>query len=124
MYTTVNGVIVVTPHQDATYLACLPQRVVGLWLALEDATVDNSCLWFIPGSHKGLLSVYELSTLLIVTENTQIAVSEQFPSYMFTFAFYFHFALFPHFILVLSTCQSVFVPLKALLFPVQKFTLT
>jgi len=76
---TVNGMFVVTPHQDATYLACQPLRVVGLWLALEDATVDNSCLWFIPGSHKGLLLVYELMTMLIVTENTQIAVSEQFP---------------------------------------------
>lgn len=42
----------VIPHQDSSYLACKPQRLVGLWLALEDATVDNGCLWFIPGSHK------------------------------------------------------------------------
>ncbi|EHA99941.1 Phytanoyl-CoA dioxygenase domain-containing protein 1 [Heterocephalus glaber] len=42
----------VTPHQDATFLYTEPLgRVVGMWIALEDATLDNSCLWFIPGSH-------------------------------------------------------------------------
>nr|AAL56447.1 CG14688-like protein [Oikopleura dioica] len=43
----------VPPHQDSTFLHTSPtQTVVGLWLALEDATEDNGCLWFIPGSHK------------------------------------------------------------------------
>ncbi|XP_067431335.1 phytanoyl-CoA dioxygenase domain-containing protein 1 isoform X2 [Thunnus thynnus] len=42
----------VTPHQDATFLYTEPLgRVVGMWIALEDATVNNGCLWFIPGSH-------------------------------------------------------------------------
>ncbi|KAJ3597522.1 hypothetical protein NHX12_001045 [Muraenolepis orangiensis] len=37
--------------QDATFLYTEPLgRVMGLWVALEDATVDNGCLWFIPGS--------------------------------------------------------------------------
>ncbi|XP_029922041.1 phytanoyl-CoA dioxygenase domain-containing protein 1 isoform X1 [Myripristis murdjan] len=41
----------VTPHQDATFLYTEPLgRVIGLWIALEDATVNNGCLWFIPGS--------------------------------------------------------------------------
>lgn len=43
----------VTAHQDATFLHTEPLgRVMGLWIALEDATVNNGCLWFIPGSHK------------------------------------------------------------------------
>ncbi|KAL8596755.1 hypothetical protein ACOMHN_053851 [Nucella lapillus] len=42
----------VTPHQDSSSLYTSPQRLVGLWLALEDATVENGCLWFVPGSHK------------------------------------------------------------------------
>jgi len=50
---SVVDVCLVIPHQDATYLACKPPRIVGVWFALEDATVDNGCLWFIPGSHKG-----------------------------------------------------------------------
>lgn len=43
----------VTPHQDATFLYTEPLgRVMGVWIALEDATEENGCLWFIPGSHK------------------------------------------------------------------------
>ncbi|MDT4965873.1 MAG: phytanoyl-CoA hydroxylase [Acidobacteriota bacterium] len=42
----------VTCHQDATFLFTEPPRVVGLWFALEDATVENGCLWAIPGGHK------------------------------------------------------------------------
>jgi len=42
----------VTCHQDATFLYTEPLRVVGLWFALEDATVDNGCLWAIPGGHQ------------------------------------------------------------------------
>jgi phytanoyl-CoA hydroxylase len=32
-------------HQDASFLMTQPQSVVGFWWALEDATVDNGCLW-------------------------------------------------------------------------------
>ncbi|KAM4647240.1 phytanoyl-CoA dioxygenase domain-containing protein 1 isoform 2-T2 [Amazona ochrocephala] len=42
----------VTPHQDATFLYTEPLgRILGFWIALEDATQENGCLWFIPGSH-------------------------------------------------------------------------
>ncbi|XP_047425260.1 phytanoyl-CoA dioxygenase domain-containing protein 1 isoform X1 [Mugil cephalus] len=47
----------VTPHQDATFLYTEPLgRVMGLWIALEDATVNNGCLWFIPGSQNSGIS--------------------------------------------------------------------
>jgi phytanoyl-CoA hydroxylase len=42
----------VTCHQDATFLFTEPLNMVGLWFALEDATVENGCLWAIPGGHK------------------------------------------------------------------------
>jgi len=42
----------VTCHQDATFLFVEPLRIVGLWFALEDATIENGCLWAIPGGHK------------------------------------------------------------------------
>jgi phytanoyl-CoA hydroxylase len=32
-------------HQDASFLMTEPQSVVGFWWALEDATVNNGCLW-------------------------------------------------------------------------------
>jgi phytanoyl-CoA hydroxylase len=39
-------------HQDSTFLHTEPIEIVGLWFALEDATVENGCLWAIPGGHK------------------------------------------------------------------------
>jgi len=42
----------VTPHQDGTFLFNEPLKIMGVWIALEDATIENGCLWFIPGSHK------------------------------------------------------------------------
>ncbi|KAM5562944.1 hypothetical protein ABKV19_017902, partial [Rosa sericea] len=42
----------VVPHQDNSFLYTEPQTCTGLWLALEDATVVNGCLWAIPGSQK------------------------------------------------------------------------
>ncbi|XP_006651733.1 phytanoyl-CoA dioxygenase 1 [Oryza brachyantha] len=42
----------VVPHQDNTFLYTEPPSCTGLWLALEDATKVNGCLWAIPGSHK------------------------------------------------------------------------
>jgi len=39
-------------HQDATYLRTEPETCIGIWIALEDATLENGCLWGIPGGHK------------------------------------------------------------------------
>ena len=39
-------------HQDSTYIYTEPESCVGFWFALEDATVGNGCLYFIPGAHK------------------------------------------------------------------------
>ena len=42
-------------HQDSTFLYTQPDTVVGFWVALEDATIDNGCLWVASGGHKGPL---------------------------------------------------------------------
>ncbi len=42
-------------HQDATFLYTEPITVTGFWFALEDATIDNGCLWAAPGGHHGPL---------------------------------------------------------------------
>lgn len=39
-------------HQDSTFIYTEPESCVGFWFALEDATVDNGCMQFIPGGHK------------------------------------------------------------------------
>jgi phytanoyl-CoA hydroxylase len=38
--------------QDSTFLYTDPPSAVGFWYALEDATLENGCLSFLPGSHK------------------------------------------------------------------------
>ncbi|WP_409265775.1 phytanoyl-CoA dioxygenase family protein [Massilia sp. BHUDP2] len=42
-------------HQDATFFDSDPITVTTFWFALEDATVDNGCLWAEPGGHRGPL---------------------------------------------------------------------
>lgn len=42
----------VPPHQDSTFLYTDPPSAVGLWYALEDATIENGCLSFARGSHR------------------------------------------------------------------------
>ena len=42
----------VTPHQDGTFLFNNPLKLVGLWFPIDDATLENGCLWYVPGSHK------------------------------------------------------------------------
>jgi phytanoyl-CoA hydroxylase len=47
-------------HQDATFLYTDPVTVTGFWFALEDATLENGCLWAAPGGHRGpLRSVFK-----------------------------------------------------------------
>ncbi|HET7506013.1 MAG TPA: phytanoyl-CoA dioxygenase family protein [Kofleriaceae bacterium] len=41
----------VTVHQDHCFLWTDPPSATGLWFALEDATVDNGCMWARPGGH-------------------------------------------------------------------------
>lgn len=39
-------------HQDASFIRTTPNSCLGFWVALEDATEENGCLWGIPGGHK------------------------------------------------------------------------
>jgi ectoine hydroxylase-related dioxygenase (phytanoyl-CoA dioxygenase family) len=39
-------------HQDEDYIPTRDRSLTGAWIALDDAHVDNGCLWVIPGSHR------------------------------------------------------------------------
>jgi ectoine hydroxylase-related dioxygenase (phytanoyl-CoA dioxygenase family) len=39
-------------HLDAPYWSFTDRRALSIWVALDDATLENGCLFFIPGSHK------------------------------------------------------------------------
>lgn len=42
-------------HQDATFFYTEPLSVVTYWFAIEDATLENGCLWVEPAGHNGPL---------------------------------------------------------------------
>ena len=42
-------------HQDATFFETDPITVTTFWFALEDATLQNGCLWVQSGGHRGPL---------------------------------------------------------------------
>jgi phytanoyl-CoA hydroxylase len=49
-------------HQDNGYTPLVPEEYVTCWLALDDADVDNGCLWVIAGSHRGGTHPHENAT--------------------------------------------------------------
>ena len=42
-------------HQDASFFFTEPMTVTTFWFALEDATLENGCLWAQPGGHRSPL---------------------------------------------------------------------
>lgn len=39
-------------HQDEVYIPTRDRSLTGAWYALDDATVENGCMWVLPGSHR------------------------------------------------------------------------
>lgn len=39
-------------HQDEFFIPTRDRSLCASWIALDDATIDNGCLWVIPGSHR------------------------------------------------------------------------
>jgi ectoine hydroxylase-related dioxygenase (phytanoyl-CoA dioxygenase family) len=39
-------------HQDEFFIPTRDRSLLGAWIALDDATVENGCLWVIPGSQR------------------------------------------------------------------------
>lgn len=39
-------------HQDEMYIPTRDRSLCGAWIAMDDATIENGCLWVIPGSHR------------------------------------------------------------------------
>jgi len=72
-------------HQDSTYIYTEPESCTGFWFALEDATVDNGCMYFIPGGHKGPLRKrnYRVSDTSLATktlDDTPFAEAKKLPA--------------------------------------------
>jgi ectoine hydroxylase-related dioxygenase (phytanoyl-CoA dioxygenase family) len=39
-------------HLDNPYWSFNSRHSISIWIALEDATLENGCMWFVPGSQK------------------------------------------------------------------------
>lgn len=47
------------PHQDGYYFMLLePVPAVTMWIALEPVDLDNGCLCYVPGSHRGSIGAH------------------------------------------------------------------
>ena len=73
-------------HQDSWYFRkiyaprdaeSLEDTSIGTWLAVDDATVENGCLWVLPGSHKrGIAEHDEIPEAEELPVRHRVAVSE------------------------------------------------
>lgn len=71
-------------HQDATFIRSEPNSCLGFWVALEDATEENGCLWGIPGGHidtipKSLFIREGLSTRMQVLDDSPYDEEKRVP---------------------------------------------
>lgn len=64
-------------HQDAAYWKAYEPNQVTVWIALDDATEENGCVWAIPGSHKLGLIPHVAQELQI--EESRIEVGKAAP---------------------------------------------
>ncbi|MBA2482128.1 MAG: phytanoyl-CoA dioxygenase family protein [Planctomycetes bacterium] len=66
-------------HQDNSYFKVTPNTAgITCWIALDDATLENGCLHYIPGSHKlGLVKHRELKDTPHLTPDVDFALPEQ-----------------------------------------------
>ena len=68
-------------HQDATFLATDPVTVTGFWFAIEDATLDNGCLWAQPGGHRtSLRKTFRRSGPVAGTDHATMSFVEHDPA--------------------------------------------
>ena len=50
-------------HQDEDFIPTRDRSLIGGWIAMDDATIENGCLWVVPGSHQsGVLWPMEQQT--------------------------------------------------------------
>jgi phytanoyl-CoA hydroxylase len=67
----------VMSHQDSTFLHTEPESCIGFWFALEDATLENGCMWAEPGGHRRPLAARfvreDLSARMVTLDPTPLS---------------------------------------------------
>ncbi len=75
---------VVDVHQDSTFLYTEPESCIGFWFALEDATINNGCLWAKPGGHQTTLRSWftrkdDGGTTMTIFDETPLSMDGMIP---------------------------------------------
>lgn len=66
-------------HQDASYWPLTPSKTLTVWLAIDDADVENGCMKFVAGSHlKGHLTYRQSSAEEDNVLNQTVENAEQY----------------------------------------------
>ncbi|NJK53034.1 MAG: phytanoyl-CoA dioxygenase family protein [Leptolyngbyaceae cyanobacterium SU_3_3] len=62
---------------DVPYWSFTSLHAISVWIALDDATLENGCMYFMPGSHKvryilqtKSLDFYDRSPNIVTTNRT------------------------------------------------------
>jgi len=64
-------------HQDGEYWPIMPLATCTVWIAIDEATEENGCLKYIPGSHKdNRLMTHEVSDDPNITLNRELKKTE------------------------------------------------
>lgn len=87
-------------HQDSAYFAIEPMEIVTCWIALDEVTVDNGCMWVIPGGHR--LGLMEHADWAVGDRpdkqipESQLDLSKETPILLSAGSCSFHHSLLPH----------------------------
>ena len=49
-------------HQDSGYWPAAEPRLLSAWVALDDVTIENGCVRYLPGSHRKALEHHDIET--------------------------------------------------------------
>ena len=71
--------IAAAPHQDTAFWPKLSPNAILFWLAIDPATIENGCLWIVPGSHRHDLPHESDPVMGRMLHDEQFDTSKQIP---------------------------------------------
>lgn len=66
-------------HLDNPYWSFTSRDSISVWIALDDATIENGCMWYVPGTHK--LARFEEETGRFANVGISVNIGALFNTY-------------------------------------------
>jgi len=86
-------------HQDSAYWPDAEPRLLSCWLAIDDVTIENGCVRFIPGTHRESLPHETIETInpnKVTTQTQYVEAEKEVPVVMKAGSASFHHSLTVH----------------------------